>query len=282
MIIVSVEGGLGNQMFQYALYLSFISRGIKAKLDISRFNTCTLHNGYELEKVFNVQPSYCTVTERRVIKSLSKLLHVITNRPYKEEPTWQWIYHKEVHAITFGFLKGYWQSEKYFLAAAGEVRKKLRFPVLQDERSKEVLSKMLSSNSVSLHIRRGDYLQGDRNCSLNPEYYHTAIATINQQVSNPYYFICSDDIEWARNTIDVQQAEFVDWNRGDRSYVDMQLMSSCKHNIIANSSFSWWGAWLNSHAGKLVIAPKKWLPALQADSDVIPGGWIKLPSGFTL
>lgn len=154
--------------------------------------------------------------------------------------------------------------------------------MLQDEQNKEVLSRMISSNSVSLHIRRGDYLQGGRTCSLNEEYYHNAIATINQQVSNPYYFICSDDIEWARNNIRVQQAEFVDWNKRDRSYVDMQLLSSCKHSIIANSSFSWWGAWLNSDAGKLVIAPQKWMPALQAESDVIPGGWIKLPSEFTL
>lgn len=107
MIIVYVEGGLGNQMFQYALYLSFISKGVKAKLDISRFNTHKLHNGYELEKIFNVQASYCTGTEKRIIKPISKLLHVTTNHPYKEQPAWRWVYHKEVNAIKFGFLKGY-------------------------------------------------------------------------------------------------------------------------------------------------------------------------------
>jgi len=280
MVIIQIEGGLGNQMFQYALYLSFIDRGVTAKLDISKFKNEFAHNGYELEKVFNLNASYCSVAEKPILKALSKILHVLTKHPYKEKEHWQWVYHQEVATIKLGFLKGYWQSEKYFLNISSKIREKFNFPSPQGDKNKEALIKITTHNSVSVHIRRGDYLTNSNPCFINIEYYFQAILIMNKKVDNPYYFVFSDDIKWARENIKESQIEFVDWNTQKNSFIDMQLMSRCKHNIIANSSFSWWGAWLNSNPYKIVIAPQQWMPHLEKSGDIVPKDWLQLPSGF--
>lgn len=280
MIIVQVEGGLGNQMFQYALALSFIHKGVPARLDISKFTTQHSHNGYELERIFNIAERYSTQTERAIIKLFSKLRHKILDTPYKEKPLWQWHYHAPVNALINGYLKGYWQCEKYFRDADLLVKKKFTFPPLQSEQNRKVLEKINSSNSVSLHIRRGDYLHTHISASLDKNYYLSAIEYIKLQIDKPYFFVFSDDINWAREHIQEAQMEFIYWNKNDKSYIDMQLMSQCRHNIIANSSFSWWGAWLNSNADKIVVAPQQWMPHLKNGSDVIPSEWITLPNYF--
>ena len=142
------------------------------------------------------------------------------------------------------------------------------------------MQKIMESNSVSLHIRRGDYLDNDINCSLGLPYYNEAIKFINTNISNPSYFVFSDDIEWAKENIKQEQMEFIGWNKGGNSYIDMQLMSSCKHNIIANSSFSWWAAWLNSNPDKKIAAPQQWMRHLQKKAGIIPKGWIQFPNNF--
>jgi hypothetical protein len=280
MVIAQIDGGLGNQMFQYALCQSFVGKGVKVKLDISKFRAGHLHNGYELERIFRLQERYCSRSERAVVKSLSKVLHVLFKHPYKEKREWQWVHHPEVNNIRFGFLKGYWQSEKYFSASASIIRAKFRFPVLTDERNRAVQDAIANNNAVSLHIRRGDYLRPDMGCSLDIEYYRNAMALTNEQVIDPYYFIFSDDIEWARENIHDSRAMFIDWNTGPNSFVDMQLMSLCSHNIIANSSFSWWGAWLNRNPSKLVIAPGQWMPGMKDNGDVLPENWTPIATRF--
>ncbi len=280
MIIIQVEGGLGNQMFQCALALSFINRGLTTKLDISKYEKQQSHNGYELEKVFNINQQYCSNAEKAFVKPISKLRHKVFNSPYKEKTEWQWHYHAAVNKLRSGYLKGYWQCEKYFIEAAGQVRQRFTFNPLQDDTNRAMMGKIRSHNSVSLHIRRGDYMNTDVATSLNMDYYNEAIKFINNTISNPYYFIFSDDIDWAKGNIKEQRVEFIDWNKGNNSYIDMHLMSHCKHNIIANSSFSWWGAWLNSNGGKTVVAPQQWMPHLKNGSDVIPEGWIQIPNHF--
>jgi Glycosyl transferase family 11 len=280
MIIIQTEGGLGNQMFQYALGMAFAEKGILVKMDISRFEEQFGHNGYELERVFGMNAMYCSATERELVKRISKVKHLLFKTPYKEKNEWQWQYHHEVLKLQSGFLKGYWQSWKYFAAAELQVKQTFRFPALQDEQNKATEQKMVSTNSVSIHIRRGDYLNSNVNCSLPVSYYHEAIAFINKNISNPFYFVFSDDIDWAKENIQEQQVEFIGWNKGDNSYADMQLMSLCKHNIIANSSFSWWGAWLNKNANKTVIAPTPWMPSHTKGKDIIPDNWIQLPAAF--
>lgn len=282
MIIVQIEGGLGNQMFQYALSLSFVDKGCKVKLDISKFGNDYLHNGYELEKVFDLKADYCTKKERAIIKPASKFLHVLTGYPYKEKQQWQWVYHPKVNKIKFGFLKGYWQSEKYFETVAATIKKKFLFPPVTGVENVAVVKKMMQCNSVSVHIRRGDYMLNGNNCALNLDYYLRAISMMNEKVINPVYFIFSDDIAWAEENIRVDKSYFIGWNNGERSYMDMQLMSNCRHNIIANSSFSWWGAWLNKYAEKIVMAPQRWMPELDEATDVLPKEWILIPSYFAV
>ena len=280
MVIAQMDGGLGNQMFQYALCQSFVSKGVKVKLDISTFQAGYVHNGYELERIFGLQEDYCSRSERAIVKALSKVLHVLFNYPYKERKEWQWVHHPEVHDIRFGFLKGYWQSEKYFAESGDIIRAKFTFPVLIDERNRAVQDAMANSNAVSLHIRRGDYLRSDLGCSLNIEYYLDAMALMNERVTDPNYFIFSDDIEWAREHIKKCRATFIDWNTGANSFVDMHLMSLCRHNIIANSSFSWWSAWLNRNPSKLVLAPGQWMPGVKDDRDVLPETWVRVATRF--
>jgi len=280
MIIIQVEGGLGNQMFQYALGLSFVSRGVSVKLDISKFETQQGHNGFELQNVFAVHPLYCSGVEIKLLKTFSKLRHKILGTPYKEKAAWQWQYQAEVNKLQNGYLKGYWQCEKYFSHAAGLVKQQFSFSAVTDEVNSAMLNKIRNCNSVSLHIRRGDYLSPGIGASLGMEYYIEAIKYINDTITSPVYFIFSDDIEWAKENIQAADKEFISWNKGNNSYIDMQLMSNCKHNIIANSSFSWWGAWLNSNTEKLVIAPRPWMPSHTSGKDIIPEKWIPLPAAF--
>lgn len=280
MVIVHLEGGLGNQMFQYALCLNFELRGVTTKLDISNYESAYAHNGYELEKVFAIGEKYCSTKEKLLVKALGKPLQFFMGQPSKEKKEWQWKYQREVEGIEFGFIKGYWQSEKYFSNIAEALRRKFTFPSLQGDANQALLERIQRVNSVSLHIRRGDYLTGGNAVALPIDYYHQSIDFIEKNVNQPHYFIFSDDMEWAKKNIQVANGEFIDWNIDSNSFIDMQLMSECKHNIIANSSFSWWGAWLNPNSSKLVIAPQQWMPHLGDCRDAIPENWIQLPANF--
>lgn len=281
MVIIQIDGGLGNQMFGYALYCSFLEKGVSAKLDLSKYNReGYAHNGYELERIFHVNAAYSSKNEREIVKSISKLMHVIFKHPYKETDQTQWIYQPAVANMKFGFLKGYWQTEKYYSNAKDTILQKFKFPALSDDQNIATLDKIKNSNSVSVHIRRGDYLLDGRSCTINIQYYKNALALINAKLSDPHFFVFSDDMEWAKKNIREQNVQFVDWNSGDKSYIDMQLMRSCQHNIIANSSFSWWGAWLNNNPAKIVIAPQQWMPHTHGTRDLIPDSWIKLPVAY--
>jgi hypothetical protein len=283
MIIVNVKGGLGNQMFQYALYRALDSKDKKVKLDIHSYKNYGLHNGYELPEIFNIKDIYCTNEEMekfsdhqnniflRIRKKLigRKKSHVI-QEGFSYMPS---VFHKDNI-----YLDGYWQSEKFFIKSSQQIRYDFTFKKELDEKNKSFLLKIQNKNSVSIHIRRGDYITDKllgNVCKI--DYYKKAIEKMNKEVSNPLFVIFSDDIEWCKNNFNFINAEFVNWNKGMDSYKDMQLMSSCKHNVIANSSFSWWGAWLNNNKEKIVIAPSKWFNDENIDTkDVIPENWIKI------
>ena len=148
----------------------------------------------------------------------------------------------------------------------------------------EILNEIENSNSISIHIRRGDYMSPENynmyGCIATPTYYKKAIKVIEEKVENPTFFVFSNDMDWVKKNIQINSRVFyIDINSGNGSYKDMQLMSNCKHNIIANSSFSWWGAWLNENKNKIVIAPKKWINREDVDSDKIElfcEGWTLL------
>jgi hypothetical protein len=177
---------------------------------------------------------------------------------------------------------GYFQSEKYFKFIRKDILNIFKFKGASDPNYLEVVRKIQASNSVSVHIRRGDYvLNKTANAFhgvLSIAYYKKALNHIKANVAKPKIFLFSDDPEWVRKNFSfIGRFDLVDFNRGELSYRDMELMSLCKHNIIANSSFSWWGAWLNLNKDKIVIAPKKWLRDESVPlNDIIPESWVSL------
>lgn len=282
MIIVRVIGGLGNQMFQYALYRSLSEKYDEVYIDISDFNNIRGHNGYELSTVFNIKPLIATKKQISKYKYKNNILSKLSKKILGEKKNYytmdKLLYYPKVFELNNSYLDGYWQSEKYFKQIENLLRHDFEFNKELDEKNKIIKEKIENVNSVSIHIRRGDYLS-DKNKKIygdiaTLEYYEKAISYIYENVENPYFFIFSNDIEWCKENFNIKNIEFIDWNKGIDSYKDMQLMSYCKHNIIANSSFSWWGAWLNNNRDKIVVCPNKWINDNESlIEDIIPKTW---------
>ena len=178
------------------------------------------------------------------------------------------------------YLQGNWLSEKYFVDIAEDVRKAFIFTKV-DERNKKVFDLINNEeNSVSIHIRRGDYLKSSVHLNIDyRQYLGVAIKLITQKVGSCRYFIFSDDIEFSKSflpgLISNEDLFFIDYNSGVDSFRDMQLMSKCKHNIITNSTFSWWAAWLNDNSDKIIISPKDWFTVKEWNKNsIVPPGWI--------
>ena len=289
MNIVRISAGLGNQMFQYAFYLSMKSRKADTLIDISEFKYRKHHQGYELEKIFNINPSYATEKQVAEIADVSKSLPAVIRRDFfKKSLNVQgklyresgFNYVPELHEMENTYFQGFWQSWRYFDNIETEIRDNFTFITPLSGRNKELSEKIKNRESVAIHIRRGDYTKKRRwdeiGSICNLDYYNWGIAHINEFVENPLFIIFSDDIQWARENLILPESIFVDWNTGTESYNDMRLMGLCRHNIIANSSFSWWGAFLNPNPDKIVIAPGKWYRHTPTP-DLIPSGWITLP-----
>jgi Glycosyl transferase family 11 len=178
-------------------------------------------------------------------------------------------------------LDGYWQSEKYFKSIREDLIKDLQITTLSEEEDLKVIEEINRTNSVSLHVRRADYTNLDTQnihglCDI--DYYGRAIEILADKVEKPHFFIFSDDIIWAEENLKINfPINFVGHNDADKNYEDLRMMSLCKHNIIANSSFSWWGAWLNTNPAKITIAPERWFATTERNfEDVIPDSWIKI------
>jgi hypothetical protein len=179
------------------------------------------------------------------------------------------------------YLDGYWQSEKYFRSIEKIIRSECRVKGAPSEINKNFADKIQSVNAVSIHVRRGDYVTDEKTNAYHgvcdKDYYRQAIDHLTASLDDPYFFVFSDDMAWTKANLSTgsQPAEYIDHNTG-AGHEDLRLMYLCKHHIIANSSFSWWGAWLNDHAGKKIIAPKKWFQPPITNNDIIPEGWITL------
>ena len=192
-------------------------------------------------------------------------------------------FNHSVHRISEKcYLNGYWQSEKYFLEYKNELLSEFELKnYLTKDIDNSILSKIQDTESVSLHIRRSDY---NSNVNINIHgvlpisYYQKSIEIINSKFNNPSYFIFSDDIEWAKNTFDFLPGN-IHFISKNPNYIDLYLNSKCKHNIIANSTFSWWSAWLNNYPGKIVIAPSNWYSNKRLNDltfDLLPESWIRI------
>ncbi len=271
MIIVNIIGGLGNQMFQYAMGRSLaIKSKQKLKLDLAAFENYPLRN-FELD-VFNIDPEIASKEEINQLKEnklnfTEKYFHFDSEILGLDQST---------------FLVGYWQSEKYFINYKDIILKEFILKNELSHQSSQFQKAIESTISVSLHIRRGDYITNPTTnsfhgaCSL--EYYKNAVSLIVNRVDKPQFFIFSDDLDWAKENLNfIEKITFIKLNENIPDHEEMYLMSQCKHNIIANSSFSWWGAWLNQNVDKIVIAPEKWfLDETMNTKDLIPDTWIHL------
>ena len=292
MIISQIIGGLGNQMFQYAAGRALsLAREQPLRLDIFGFDGYGLHHGFELKRVFNCPAEIASEADVRGMlgwQALS-LVRRILSRPgmaalrrkeFIVEPHFHfWSGLSQVPQDCY--LAGYWQSEKYFCGASDTIRRDFTFRQPLSPENARLAGQISQVNAVSLHVRRGDYVSNTRNsithgaCAL--DYYRAAIQYVSGQVEQPHFFIFSDDIAWVKENLKMEMPHrYVDHNHGAESYNDMRLMSLCRHHIIANSSFSWWGAWLNQSASKIVVAPAKWFADGKNTGDLLPQGWVKL------
>lgn len=289
MKIVNILGGLGNQMFEYAMYLALKNIHPEEKIycSINSFKGYGLHNGYELYRIFGIKVNEPSLLELANLaypfinyKSWQIMQHFFPKRKSMTLGTTQIPFdYNEILRTDSVFYDGYWQNENNFKSIRDVVLEKFSFPdfdTVKNVRLKEVLEK---ENSVSLHVRRGDYLKEPAMCVCTPKYYERAITMMNDIVHPTMYCIFSDDVVWCKKELKQilgnVKVEFVDWNNGSNSYRDMQLMSLCSHNIIANSSFSWWGAWLNKNINKVVIAPEQWMNR-PLKNDPICESWLRV------
>jgi hypothetical protein len=289
MKIVNILGGLGNQMFEYAMFLALKDAHPNEVIKVCTrsFGGYGLHNGLEINRIFGLDTPEA---------SLGELIKVAY--PFFNYRTWQFVHHclplrrsmtRSDFNIAFDdtqitrtdsvYYDGYWQNEKNFIAIRSAILDAYRFPDITDEKNLELANRLSSTNSVSCHVRHGDYLGSSVLSVCSEEYYRLAVQEIMRRTSPDLFCIFSDDIPWCRKNLSTMlnnvEVVFVDWNKGPNSYRDMQLMSLCRHNIIANSSFSWWGAWLNNHQEKLVCAPRLWY-RIPVVNDPIPSSWIKI------
>jgi|SaaInl8_200m_RNA_FD_contig_123_6543_length_7472_multi_4_in_0_out_1_5 hypothetical protein len=290
MKIVNINSGLGNQMFQFAFYLSLKDKfkNEEVKLDISWFEVEKFHNGFELKKIFNINVNQSTKKENTI---LSRSGYTLLNRIKRRLLFKKKSEILESNEQQFNFLpdlygndgkneyyRGYWQSYKYFDSISEIVKSHFIFLPFSEKKNID-MSSFIENNmerTVSVHIRRGDYLNHKSLggvCTL--EYYQKAIVKMSEKIKNPIFIIFSNDINWCKENFNLSNIKFVDWNSGELSFRDMQLMSICGNNIIANSSFSWWGAYLNQNNNKIIIAPKIWIENNDAE-DLIPNDWNRL------
>lgn len=284
MNIVSITGGLGNQMFQYALCLALKSAGHTVKLDISKYDYYKIHNNYELEDVFGINEHYASKSEVKKYGYLkdNRVTRFLLKTPWVKKSIFRENdrgYLPEVFLKKDSYFKGYWQNQEYFKNITHEIRSKYRFKPFDTEEQKCIAKKIQSCISVSLHIRRGDYLKHPLYSGLcQIDYYTRAYEYLKEKIEENFeIFVFSNDVTWVKENFCFPKMYIIDCNQGKESYRDMQLMSLCKHNIIANSSFSWWGAWLNNNEDKIVIAPKVWVNSTKpAFQEIVPEGWIKL------
>lgn len=293
MKVVKIHGGLGNQMFQYAFYLALNNYYVneEIKIDSTIFDTHQIHNGFELPGVFpsiNDVNYYTHLDKKLVLRegrnfleklrfSIFKDYEIFIEKGLKYEDTVFSMYNSTI-------FEGFWQSEKYFHSIKNKVLNRFMFTSISKEKNLSLLKKIRNSESVSIHIRLGDYRYNNVNCKVRGDictksYYQGAVSLLQKKLNKPTFFVFSDEPHLVKNWLPDIDYTLVDWNRGTGSYRDMQLMSLCRHHIIANSSFSWWGAYLNKNPEKMVVSPPKWFNDNTIEynlDDIIPSSWLKL------
>lgn len=278
MIIIQIAGGLGNQLQQYALYRKFKSLGAEVKLDLSWFEqfriteqkngTAATTRRCELEFFDHLPYESCTEEEKTALTGSAGLMGRLRRKLFPQTVHWykeEQMYDPELLNYRQMYLSGYFACEKYYADILPELREMIRFPEIADARKRmaneEILKKIRNSHAVSVHIRRGDYLQPENAAMFGnictEKYYESALNYMKEKIENPHFFLFSDDIAYVKEHYQGEEYTIVDINHGDDSFYDMYLMSRCEGNICANSTFSFWGARLNARTDKIMIRPTK-------------------------
>lgn len=292
-IIVRLKGGLGNQLFQYAFGFALARRnGIAFKLDVlSGFADDLVYKRKYALAPFNISAESATPLESytgiagRLSRKLDRLYSQrvpLARRTHIAEASAR--YAPEVAALRPTgrvYLDGHWQSEKYFSDAAGPLRRELTLKGRPSPGGEKAAAEIRAREAVCLHVRRADYVHDETTRKVyhccDQGYYRRAAAVVAAKSSKPAFFVFSDDPEWVKASLDIGfPFQVVSRSGEDRTHEELWLMSLCRHNIIANSSFSWWGAWLNDHPGKIVVAPDTWYndPAMESP-DLVPAIWLR-------
>ncbi|HLO16357.1 MAG TPA: alpha-1,2-fucosyltransferase [Anaerolineales bacterium] len=290
MVLVQLNGGLGNQLFQYAL-------GRKIALDrntVPRFETSAFRTQSREYKLHHYQVKGSPATEKEVRRFLGWEQNPWLKKVYRLYNSKRPYYRRVIvdeQSVPFDknilkvpknvFLRGYWQSEKYFHDIAEILRQDLVLKTPLSGLNREMAKKIQTSLSVSLHVRHGDYATDmathQTHGLLSLDYYRAAISHILALFPDASFFLFSDDIPWIRENLKINATHcYVDHNTDQTDFEDLRLMSLCKHHIIANSSFSWWGAWLCQNPEKVVVAPRQWYRIEIDTRDLVPKDWIRL------
>lgn len=282
MITVKLNGGLGNQMFQYALGRALsLAKDVPLNFDGSFFKQKYAKNRPFSLRIFNSRVNFSDDLRIPMYWSLRRFFkskNFFGLEIYHEK---DFAYDENIFSVSENaFIEGFFQSEKYFKKFEYQIRKDFTFEPEPDEQNSALIEEMSGCASVSVHVRRGDYINKARyqsmfsHCDIN--YYTNAANLIAAKIKSPVFYFFSDEPDWIKENFKLNHPfKIISHNIGAKSYEDMRLMSFCKHNIIANSSFSWWGAWLNNNSDKIIICPKKWFAQIPTP-DIYPENWKKI------
>lgn len=292
MIIVKLISGLGNQLFQYAIGRKLaLMHNVDLKVDTSFFANQNLRS-YKLSP-YNINTSEATSNEVNSLLNLYQSSGLIAkayrrieqyipkrHRHYFREDEW-WVYEPELlRSNPSIYIDGYWQHYRYFENVPSQIFDELTLKEPYPFEAQIFLDKIINNESaVALHIRRGDYVTDPNAQSLMGvlplDYYRQAIVYVKSRVEKPIFYVFSDDLQWASENLKLDaDIVLIDIAQGKLDYIELDLMSKCKHAIIANSSFSWWGAFLNRNPEKIIVAPAQWVVPVEINKRIK----IQLPS----
>lgn len=281
---VQLLGGLGNQLFQYALGRSLADeRGVELILDHRLVVEKGFISGLAIE-LFNIRAEYIGEDEAekypkwkwKLSRALRRQMRPLLGFYHETDFTYDKDLAKQASDV---MLSGFWQSHKY-IQCSDLLLADLNLKQAYTEHQQSFINHMASCNSVAMHVRRGDYIRDPKTLAkhgvCSGDYYRQAVTEIEQRVDNPVYFVFSDDPDWVRENVELENVVFVS-DEGFDQEIDLTLISKCKHQIIANSSFSWWGAYLNPNPDKVVVVPSPWFELVSLpDRDMSPENWIRV------
>lgn len=268
MIIVQLMGGLGNQLQQYALYRKMVRMGKEARLDTSWFIEQDIKDKnltpreLELDRFDRLIYETCTPEEKAELIGSAGYAGKLRRKFFPGKVKWfqeSGMYHPEIFDFENMYISGYFACEKYYGDILYDLREKIQFPPSENPLNQEMETEIRKCQSVSIHIRRGDYLDEVNKAMFGgictEKYYQSAVRYVIQRFPDAHFYVFSDDSEYVRGNYQGDRYTIIDWNKGRDSFYDMHLMSCCKHNICANSTFSFWGARLNPNESKVMIRP---------------------------